>query len=1082
MADDPAAAAAAFLAGLGAPAAGGGGGNKKKNKKKGKKAANDSGAQEEQEQEQDAGEQEQDEQQEVAEEQQGGAVDDEQARIMAQLGLSADAGEGGNKKNNKKKKKKKGGAAEETAAAPAAKSTGAGGPPLSAAARRAREHLERERAEAERRAAEEAERKQKEEEEEAKRIKEEQEEAEKREQKKQREKEKKERLRAEGKAVTKAEKAREAKAAAARQRLIASGLVKVDDDGNIIEPAAKQKPVYGKRKNNKAKEQQQQLEEQNEQEDSDNKEEAPEPEKAPADVPSAAPTDTAAAAAADTEMEATEEADTAAEAPAAADEWDAEEGDEDKEVAEPEAALDDWDASDDDWENVLDEQVTTKLQIDDEEVVEDEAEEIRRAAAAAPSEPARAAEPKKKGGKKKKKGGKKKQTSSNNYNKGGDDSDDDDYSDSDDDEGHGGKMSGAVRVRMKEIEKEREIEAARERREERMREALKNRDPNDLRSPVCVVMGHVDTGKTKLLDKIRRTNVQEGEAGGITQQIGATYFPMDNLRNITERLNKDLSIDVKLPGLLVIDTPGHESFANLRNRGSSSANVAVLVVDIMHGLEQQTLESIKMLRAKRVPFVVALNKIDRCYGWKPILGAPIRESLAQQDENVFSEFERRTQQVITQLMEQGLNSKLYYENKKFKQVVSLVPTSAHTGEGIPDLLLVLLTLTQRLMVDQLMFSPICEATVLDVKKIEGVGTTIDVLLLNGKLRRGDTIVVAGMNGPIETQIRALLTPQPAKEMRVKGEFVHHEELRAAMGVKIAGQNLEDAIAGTSLYLVTDDDDVDELKETVMEDVEQIMGNVSVTGRGVSVQASTIGSLEALMEFLRTSDIPVASVQIGPVHKRDVSRASIMLEHEKEYACILAFDVKVSREAQEMAEDLGVKIFTADIIYHLFDHFTKYLEEVRNERKSEVEAEAVFPCVLKIIPEHVFMKRNPLVFGVEVESGIVKVGTPLVVPDKMVPDDANPGQNKMLSLGKIISIEKDGAPVNTSGRGTKVAVKIQGNSSQSYVTYGRHFDHTNSLVSQLSRKSIDLLKANFKNDLQRPDWELVIKLKKVFDIA
>ncbi|GBG26948.1 Eukaryotic translation initiation factor 5B [Hondaea fermentalgiana] len=1003
----------------------------------------------------------------------GDAVDEEQAKILAALGLGG-GGEGGGakKKANKKKKKKGGGGGEQQQAG--AKD----GAPLSAAAKLARERLEQERLAREKAAEEEAERKRLEEEAERKRLEEERLEQERKDKKKQKDKERKERLRAEGKAVTKAEKAREAKAAAARQRLIDSGILKIDEDGNVIEPA-KQKPVYGKRKNNKKQQQQQQQQQKEQQKEQQEEQQEEDAEDDEAEAPSPA-------AEAEVEAEAAEavDADAKEDTADAADDDKATKEDEkeEEEEAEEDALLDNWDASDDDWENALDEQLDNKLQGDDDEVVEDEAEEIRKAAAAAPSAPTRV-EGKKKNNKKKKKKGKKggatKTTSKAYDSDDSDDDDDDDYSSDDDDNS---KLTGAERVRLKEMEKEREIEAARERREERMREALKNRSPDDLRSPVCVVMGHVDTGKTKLLDKIRRTNVQEGEAGGITQQIGATYFPMDNLRNITERLNKDLSIDVKLPGLLVIDTPGHESFANLRHRGSSSANVAVLVVDIMHGLEQQTIESIKMLRAKRVPFVCAINKVDRCYGWQPLPGAPIRESLAQQPENVFSEFETRTQQVITQLMEQGLNAKLYYENKRFKQVVSLVPTSAHTGEGIPDLLMVLLTLTQRLMVEQLMFSPIMEATVLDVKKIEGVGTTVDVLLMNGKLRRGDTIVVAGMNGPIVTQIRALLTPQPAKEMRVKGEFVHHEELRAAMGVKIAAQNLEDAIAGTSMFLLTDDDDEDELKDAVMADVADIMGNVSVTGRGVSVQASTLGSLEALMEFLRTSDIPVASVQIGPVHKKDVSRASIMLEHEKEYACILAFDVKVTREAQEMAEDLGVRIFTADIIYHLFDHFTKYLEECKNERKTEIEADAVFPCVLKIIPEHVFMKRNPLVFGVEVESGIVKVGTPLVVPDKLIPDDANPGQTKMLSLGKIVSIEKDGAPVQTSGRGTKVAVKIQGTSAQSYVTFGRHFDHTNALVSKLTRKSIDLLKENFKNDLQRPDWELVIKLKKVFDIA
>lgn len=341
-------------------------------------------------------------------------------------------------------------------------------------------------------------------------------------------------------------------------------------------------------------------------------------------------------------------------------------------------------------------------------------------------------------------------------------------------------------------------EQSRKRRAERDTTALAMRTPDNLRSPISCIMGHVDTGKTKLLDKIRHTSVQEGEAGGITQQIGATQFSRDTLVTQTSRMQATSPFDIRLPGLLVIDTPGHESFTNLRNRGSSLCDIAILVIDLMHGLEPQTIESINMLRRKRTPFVVALNKVDRCYGWKPMPDAPFRESLASQDENCRMEFQTRAEQAILALNEKGLNAKLYWENDDLSHTVSLVPTSAITGEGVPDLLMNLITLTQDRLTEQLMYSERLQCTVLEVKAIDGLGLTVDAVLVNGTLREGDSIVVSTLEGPVVTTVRALLTPPPNREMRVKNEFVHHTELKGAIGVKIVAQDTARVIAGTPI--------------------------------------------------------------------------------------------------------------------------------------------------------------------------------------------------------------------------------------------------------------------------------------------
>ena len=620
-------------------------------------------------------------------------------------------------------------------------------------------------------------------------------------------------------------------------------------------------------------------------------------------------------------------------------------------------------------------------------------------------------------------------------------------------------------------------EEGRRKREEQEKTNLAARSRDDLRCPIVVIMGHVDTGKTKLLDKIRKTNVQGGEAGGITQQIGATFFEKKTLETQTARLNETEKFDINVPGMLVIDTPGHESFTNLRSRGSSLCDVAILVVDLMHGLEQQTIESLTMLRSRGTPFVVALNKVDRCYAWKTCADAPIREALKEQPEGTMSEFRSRTTDAKVQLQEQGVNSNLYWEmgdddwmNSDF---VPLVPTSAVTGEGVQDILLLLCQMAQRKLWKQIMWCANLQCTVLEVKQIDGLGTTVDVLVVNGYIREGDKAVFCTLNGPIVTEIRGLLTPPPSREMRVKADYIHHKEVKGALGVKLIGNNLEKVMAGTPVMIVGPDDEEEDIKAEVMSDLSRIQDKLSTDKKGVMVQASTLGALEALLQFLREETkppIPVSSVGIGAITKRDVTQISIMNEKGcPEYATILAFDVNVEREARDHANAMSVRIFTADIIYHLFDQFTRFMDELAEKRRADAAAVAVFPSICRILPQHVFNQKDPIIVGMEVVEGILKVGTPLCIPSL-----------GGLHVGKVTSIESNGREQETAKKGASIAVKIV-NESNPNIMYGRQFDATHSLYSTLTRASIDALKTNFKDKLENEDWRLVVKLKKVFNI-
>lgn len=643
------------------------------------------------------------------------------------------------------------------------------------------------------------------------------------------------------------------------------------------------------------------------------------------------------------------------------------------------------------------------------------------------------------------------------------DSESESESESDDEEASARQAAEALRKKQ-----------AAERREKAHEAAMAARSADNLRSPICCILGHVDTGKTKLLDKIRQTNVQEGEAGGITQQIGATYFPVEAIKQKTQVVNKNNTFEFNVPGLLVIDTPGHESFSNLRSRGSSLCNIAILVVDIMHGLEPQTLESMKLLRDRKTPFIVALNKIDRLYGWEKIDNNGFQDSLTRQKSSVQKEFADRLDRTKVAFAEQGFNSELYYQNKSMAKFVSLVPTSAHTGEGIPDMLKLILQLTQERMVGSLMYLSEVQCTVLEVKAIEGFGMTIDVILSNGILREGDRIVLCGVEGAITTNIRALLTPAAMKELRLKSQYVHNKEVKAALGVKISAPGLEGAIAGSRLLVVGPDDDESDIEAEVESDLGALFNRVEKSGRGVTVQASTLGSLEALLDFLKVSKIPVANVGIGPVFKRDVMNCGTMLEKNKEYAVMLCFDVKIDKEAQAYADDQGIKIFTADIIYHLFDAFTKHMELIKEKKKEEAKLDAVFPCVLDVVA--VFNKTGPIVVGVDVIEGALKPLTPIVA----VKTNSVTGVKEFVKLGRVSTIERDKKTVPLCKKGQpSVAVKIEMGGSQP--TYGRHLEETDKLYSMISRKSIDVLKDFYRDDMSNDDWALIKKMKPLFDI-
>ena len=588
-------------------------------------------------------------------------------------------------------------------------------------------------------------------------------------------------------------------------------------------------------------------------------------------------------------------------------------------------------------------------------------------------------------------------------------------------------------------------------------------DPILFRAPILCVLGHVDCGKTTLLDCIRGTNVQLKEAKGITQQMGATFIPGRSLPN-----------SVQLQGLLIMDTPGHESFLNMRARGTSLCDMGILVIDVMHGLQKQTLECLQILREKKTPFVIALTKVDRLYEWQSRPNLSFDVCLQKQTQTTREQFEHQWIWIKVELAKQSINAELYYQNKDLRSVASVIPTSAQTGDGITDLLQSISELTEKRMGHCLEFREELECSVLEVKLLEGYSHTIDVILKNGTLRVGDRLVICGLGGAIVTKLRSILLPPSMKDQRVKTSYQMQKEIRGTASVTLVARGLESAVAGTAMYVIPNGDESPSpaLLQKVQADLQTILSQVNRSGKGIYLQSSSLGSLEALIALLQNNQIPVHGMNIGPVAKRDVMRAATMVEIDPQYAALLAFDVKISPEAQEVAKEMKVAIFCSRVVFELVDLFVRHLTALKLKEKEFNANIAVFPVILKIIPDHVYHKSDPIILGVTVEEGTLIHGTPLCVCVE--------GKNHL--LGRVGSMEKENQPVTEAKTGERISVKIEASPDQQQVMYGRHFSAEDLLYSSLTRESIDTLKQYFKDQMSDAGWRLVIRLKKILCIS
>ena len=572
------------------------------------------------------------------------------------------------------------------------------------------------------------------------------------------------------------------------------------------------------------------------------------------------------------------------------------------------------------------------------------------------------------------------------------------------------------------------------------------------RQPIVCVLGHVDTGKTLLLDKIRKTSVGAREAGGITQHIGASFFPVETLRQIIGPLLSRVKGEIEIPGLLIIDTPGHEAFTNLRKRGGSVADIAILVINVLRGFEAQTYECVEILKARKTPFLVAANMVDRVPGWNSYPDTPFLKSYPLQDPYVREDLDNRIYEIIGAFSRLGFKIDRFDKVREFTSTVAVVPTSARTGEGIPELLMVLIGLTQQHLKKRLQITEgPAKGTVLEVKEEPGLGLTLNTIIYDGTLQKDELIVVGGKEKPIVTRIRAILVPKPLDEIRdPRDKFSSVESVYAAAGVKIVAPDLEGVLAGASLYAVPRNSGPEKYVRLISEEIEKI--RIVTDVEGIIVKADTLGSLEAIADILKQNNIPIRLADVGDISKRDVVESSVVKEHEPLYGAILGFNVRILRDAEEEAAAKGVQIFREKVIYHLLENYLTWFKGKRDAGLEQNFETLVRPAKLRIMEGYVFRRARPAIFGVEILAGTIKPKLGVV--------RAEDGEE----VGEIQQIQDKGKALSDAQQGMQVAVSME------RPIFDRHIFEKGVLYAKIPEAHVKILSTTFMERLTKEEQD------------
>lgn len=582
-----------------------------------------------------------------------------------------------------------------------------------------------------------------------------------------------------------------------------------------------------------------------------------------------------------------------------------------------------------------------------------------------------------------------------------------------------------------------------------------NKENRKIRAPIVCILGHIDHGKTSILDYIRGTVVQQREAAGITQHIGASYFPTEDIKTFLSKSKSEFAKKMfKLPGILIVDTPGHAAFMNLRKRGGAVADIAILVIDVMSGSMPITWESVRILRERKTPFIIAANKIDRIAGWKSKKDADFMDTYNSQKQHTKDYLDEKIYQIIGNFLEEGYKGCDRYDRiKDFTKKIAIVPTSAKTGEGISTLLMVLMGLVQQYLTKNLKYSEgAAKGVVLEVKKEKGYGKTMDVLIYDGSLQKGDDFIVGGLDNPIKSKVRALLTPKPLDEIRdPRQKFESGDQVTAAAGIKVLAPGIEEVVAGSPFKSIADPSEEETVYKEIEEEVQKI--KIKTNKAGVVLKADTLGSLEALENHFTKNRVNISVADVGPIKKEDIINATIVRKYDPYSAAVLGFNVDVLPEAKDQANKDNIRIFTNNVIYRLLEDYIEYSETRRAEDTAKGLEELIMPAKVKMYPEYIFRNSNPAVFGVHVEMGSLKPKVPLITTN---------GKR----IGRVHQIQDKGQSVEEAREGMDVALSVRG------IEIGRDIENDETMYVYVPESHVRQFIAKFLNELTKDQRDVL----------